>query len=430
MKHLILGFLAILTVSVPVSAVTVTLQFAETEIFLNPNGNGIVEYVVRFNVVEGAFHGFYFEGFDRLTPYFDRENAFAIDDRDNQYSLNIKKMKKGTYDIYLAEDAAVHEGWVTFRFRFAADFNQAGYLVPTVADDGRQLVVLNWSPTQFDMPMDHYTVMITYPIEYSDYNKNRDSIHYALLSHNFATEKWMNEKYLIDYRLKSYEGKDYITVVLHKNNPPANFHFRIQQYIDAKTFSFDTDREFVSGPAENKTRERSFLSAAFMLLISFVMPVVFRKHRTMVKAMDHLDDIKWSREDWEPPKIELASYRKPGKIAKDLEPVEAALFIGVPYKQILSTMLSQLIDWKFLNLISRDPLKVDTVSPPPSPLDTLGNYERMLFIAASDDGMFDTKELEELLKQMVDGVQKKAWDCDIDATRSYYSDQIAEAFHH
>ena len=68
---------------------------------------------------------------------------------------------------------------------------------------------------------------------------------------------------------------------------------------------------------------------------------VSRKHRSMVRAQSELDMVRWVREDWEPPKIELATFRKKGKIAKDLDPIEAGMFIGVPYKQIFSTILSQ-----------------------------------------------------------------------------------------
>ncbi len=67
------------------------LQFVETEVNLFPDGRASVEYVVRYTVISGEFHGFYFGGFDRLTPIFDRNNASAIDSRGNTYGLDIKK---------------------------------------------------------------------------------------------------------------------------------------------------------------------------------------------------------------------------------------------------------------------------------------------------------------------------------------------------
>jgi hypothetical protein len=51
----------------------------------------------------------------------------------------------------------------------------------------------------------------------------------------------------------------------------------------------------------------------------------------MLRAQAGLDDVRWVRDDWEAPKIELATFRVPGKVCKDLDPVEAAIFIGVPY---------------------------------------------------------------------------------------------------
>ena len=67
------------------------LKFVETEVILFPNGKSSIEYVVRYQVISGEFHGFYFGGFDRLIPYFDQKNASAIDSRGTAYGLDIKK---------------------------------------------------------------------------------------------------------------------------------------------------------------------------------------------------------------------------------------------------------------------------------------------------------------------------------------------------
>lgn len=50
------------------------LKFVETEVILFPDGKSSIEYVVLYQVSSGEFHGFYFEGFDRLIPYFDQKN--------------------------------------------------------------------------------------------------------------------------------------------------------------------------------------------------------------------------------------------------------------------------------------------------------------------------------------------------------------------
>jgi len=55
-----------------------------------------------------------------------------------------------------------------------------------------------------------------------------------------------------------------------------------------------------------------------------------------------LDQIQWARQDWDPPKIEIASFRKDGTVATGLDAVEIALIIGIPYKRIISVIISNL----------------------------------------------------------------------------------------
>ncbi len=69
-----------------------------------PDGKASVEYVVRYTVVSEEFHGFYFEGFDRLTPFFDRENASAIDSTGNTYGLDIIRMNSNKFETIKKEN--------------------------------------------------------------------------------------------------------------------------------------------------------------------------------------------------------------------------------------------------------------------------------------------------------------------------------------
>ncbi|MCJ7582809.1 MAG: hypothetical protein MUP98_20010, partial [Candidatus Aminicenantes bacterium] len=80
---LVLGIILLLGLASIGEAGEGRLQFVETEVLLLPDGKASVEYVVRYQVISGEFHGFYFEGFDRLIPYFDRQNASAIDSKGN-----------------------------------------------------------------------------------------------------------------------------------------------------------------------------------------------------------------------------------------------------------------------------------------------------------------------------------------------------------
>ena len=149
-----------------------------------------------------------------------------------------------------------------------------------------------------------------------------------------------------------------------------------------------------------------------------------KKHRSIVKAKATLDEILWARDDWEPPKLEIASFRKDGSIADQLNAVEVAFLTGVPYKKILSAMLSKLIKLGFVEEISKNPLVVGRIEH----LDTssLNEYELMMYEAARG-GEFSEKEIEEILQKLVDNVKEKTWDCDVEATRKFYKDKIEEA---
>ena len=187
-----IGILAILSMASFAIAGEGRLQFVETEVILFPDGKASVEYVVRYAVTSGEFHGFYFEGFDRLIPHFDKENASAIDSEGNTYGLDIKRVNSTLYDIVLENGRGVSSGYVTYRFRFAANMLQAGYLASTTTADGQELVVFNWAPTQWDQPLEHYTVKVIYPFEYTSIYTDRRYIEAELLARGFATEKWMN----------------------------------------------------------------------------------------------------------------------------------------------------------------------------------------------------------------------------------------------
>lgn len=214
---LILGIIAISGVTSTVMAGEGRLRFVETEVLLFPDGKASVEYVVRYTVISGEFHGFYFEGLDRLIPLFDRENASAIDSQGNTYGLDIKGAGPGRYDIVLDRGRSVTSGDITYRFRFAADMADAGYLALT-STDNRDLVVFNWAPTKWDSPLDHYTVKVIYPLEYTSQQTDRTSIETALLAQDFAAERWMNQEYRIDYRLREVGGRQQIEVLLHKED--------------------------------------------------------------------------------------------------------------------------------------------------------------------------------------------------------------------
>jgi len=67
-----------------------------------------------------------------------------------------------------------------------------------------------------------------------------------------------------------------------------------------------------------------------------------RKHSSVMKARETLDQIQWARQDWDPPKIEIASFRKDGTVATGLDAVEIALIIGFPIRGLFRLLFQNL----------------------------------------------------------------------------------------
>ena len=425
------------------------LGFVETDVILFPDGKAIVSYTVRYNLVPGkTMLAFTMEGFDRLEPLFYTGEACVITDDNASHKIDIVYLGGGKYDIINANNQRLGGEHLTYKFRFAADLAQAGYLNRTTSDNGKKLVVFNWAPVKWDEPMDHYTVTINYPLEYNGEASGREEIERFLAENDFYTEKWMNEEYLIDYRVINLESVNRVQVMLHKDNPGKEYHFRIQQYISENVFnempgssaSFDDNTGKVSYPDGNtppvmpgrtgyrrydESADRSALMYALCALFLVTLLAVGKKHRSMIKAHQTLDQVQWARTDWEPPKIEIASFRKEGLIADNLDEFEAALFMGVPYKTILSVILSKLVAQGYLEELSADPLRVRRTDKIPMSSE-LNEYERMMYEAAAD-GELDEKDVERILQVLADNVRNKTYDCDIEATRKFYQDRMTES---
>ena len=138
-KRMWMAALIMLLMPAIAPAGTGKLQFVETDVILYSNGQASVKYAVRYKVLSGDFHGFYFGGLDRLKAYFDTETASAIDSNGRTYKLEIKNLGN-KYDIVLANGQAVRSGEITYLFRFGTSMRDAGYLAHTTAPDGRNCI--------------------------------------------------------------------------------------------------------------------------------------------------------------------------------------------------------------------------------------------------------------------------------------------------
>jgi len=105
----------------------------------------------------------------------------------------------------------------------------------------------------------------------------------------------------------------------------------------------------------NGSEGRIILLTILIGLFVMIYIIVGRKHSSVMKARETLDQIQWARQDWDPPKIEIASFRKDGTVATGLDAVEIALIIGIPYKRIISVIISKLVEQGFLEEISEEP---------------------------------------------------------------------------
>ena len=74
------------------------LRWVEVDVVLDKDGKAQVSYAVRWSCSGADLHGFYFEGFSG-EPVFDSGNSYALDQDNNRYTLDIKKLGSRKYDI-------------------------------------------------------------------------------------------------------------------------------------------------------------------------------------------------------------------------------------------------------------------------------------------------------------------------------------------
>ena len=273
----------------------------------------------------------------------------------------VRGLRGGKDTIELAGGEGLSHGGANFRFRFATDFARAGHLERTTDDQGRELVVFHWAPSTWDSPLEHQTVLVRYPraVEGAPTEGSGGA------GENFWTEAFMNERYLIDYPAQP-DGR--FAVLLHANDLPADYDFRIQQYVPASTFDAwastaapasspqraGTRRpESATGGLSEALRSRLPVLAVVGLAFGLFFLLLRGKHGETRKARASLDDVRWDSVDWSPPKLVVSSFRKPGKVCEDLTPIEVAFFLEIPYKRILSVMLQRLIQAGFLEIEQR-----------------------------------------------------------------------------
>lgn len=436
------------------------MNWVESEVILDKDGKAQVSYTVRWTGTGGQLHGFYFEGFQE-TPVFDSAKAYAVDNAGKRYGLDIKRLSPAKYDIVLANGEAFSNGEITYFFRYACDLQASGNLTQTIAD-GRKLAVFNWSPVQWDDALEHEALVVRYPVELA-LAKVDDAV---LAKLNFRTEKFVNERYMIDYpTVANAAGKYIFSTRFFRKNLDSRYHFQVQVYLDAAPFALDT---MASGglaspapekatlpppapgaapvvtrfqPAEEKyylnryfpgsvlagvpvgrggTFVLLFLLIAAFALVPFLIMTV--KHKAMLTAQAGISAVNWDGTEWTAPKAQVSSFRKSGKIAKDLTPLEAGLLLGVPLNELMGLMAANMQRKGLVKVEGYEPLRLSAV-PGASAEDP---YENSLLAALKPDGTLDAAAAQQVMRTLAAGVEQKAWDCDLEATRDYYKAQMEE----
>lgn len=387
------------------------IRFVETSVDLRRDGSAVVLYTVQWAVRRGELHGFFFEGNDRLRVGMAADDSYAVDDAGRRYGLSITEVSSGRWDIVLAGGQGVSSGTVTYVFAFTTDFASAGYLASTTADDGRELAVFNWSPVRWDEAsnQEHYTLHVLTPYVLPS---GIDPRQFVEEQQAVLTEPFVNQKFRIDYQ----RGEaDRLRLVFHRENPGNRYDMRTQIYLPAEWFTLaapgavPTPRPSQRQPLTPTEMEELpgfdwFTGLAVVVLLGMFVLIIGGKHRSMVAAHEGLDAIRWDRLDWTAPKLVLSTFRKPGKVCRDLTPTEVGFYLGLPFKRIVSAMLNSMVAEGFLEIVRRNPLLASVRRKPD--LDQLDEYERMFFESFADDGELSQSELEDLMNQAVENVRR------------------------
>lgn len=343
----------------PLSAGATEWKFVETDLSLRPDGKATIVYRVAIDPQGMQLHGFYFQGYTG-RPHFDFSQCYALGPDGSRHALDIKDLGD-KYDVVLSGGKAIGRGQVIYVLTYGTDLATTGHLARTTSSEGGELAVLNWSPVQWDDRLGHYTLKIYWPATVPGTEVSPEELARLKL----LTEKFMNESYKMDYFGTQRNGKYWLTQRIHWESVPVKGRLRVQEYVDASLFSSlpaaarqlpaeAPPEAYAERPARSPVRQpvysaerprhippgvtglRGERNPGHILVLAAILTGVFvvvigAKHRSMLTASNGLKEISWLEADWTPPQIVLSSYRKTGKIP-DLEAIEAAVFLGIPFK--------------------------------------------------------------------------------------------------
>ena len=244
-------------------------------------------------------------------------------------------------------------GEATYTFSYDADLAAAGLVAVTRPPDGPPLIVFNWSPVEWDEPLEHETLVVRFasvPAPRAGTLSLEDAAAAGL-----RTEPWVNERYRITYRGEG--DPPTLWVRFHQERVPA----RGEPPRPALPPRRPLRRAWRGRPerraggaagrggaaARRGPRARCWRRATVVLPLLLALGLVSlglagRKLKGLARAHATAPDVLWERDDWEPPRLRLSTFRKPGKVA-ELSDLEALTLLGLPFQVILAMVLDLLV---------------------------------------------------------------------------------------
>ncbi|HNV70309.1 MAG TPA: hypothetical protein PKO06_11470, partial [Candidatus Ozemobacteraceae bacterium] len=411
--------LALLLVTVVLAAgPRVDYQWVETNLALTANGHAIVTTKVRIAVLEGSMGGWDYQGVAG-DPVFATEHCLVLFADRSSHPVTVKPQANRLWAIDIADGTRIPAGTAaTFVLTFTVNLLGSGHLGLSRAEKtGQEVIYLNWADPAFDEPLEHRTVYVHFPHEVSDPTAvNPDEWRRTIL-----TEPFMNEYYRIDYRAQRTDaGKLFLTQVLHRESVGTRESMRVQQYLPRAAFpGFRLPESSPSTPqpqgviegappssdigeSESETHrrrrelaesdpERSFSTSPWrarfaaggtVLFITYLaLFSLYVKRRRQLADLPKLRELSWEGENWEPPRIQVASFRKNGKVA-DLAILEAMLLLELPPIKLIACMVAQLEREGIVRVFAAKPLRLEILEKSR----TGDPYEQLLLDAVDADG--------------------------------------------
>ena len=346
-RPLLLLAAALLAASAAPALAQGKMDWVEVQLALDGDGRAAVTYETRWRT-SGTMHGFYFQG-EAATPRF--RGGEAVIPGGQRVPLAITPAEGNRWDVVLAGGQAWGPGEATYTFSYDADLAAAGLVAVTRPPDGPPLTVFNWSPVEWDEPLEHETLVVRFtsaPAPRAGTLSLEDAAAAGL-----RTEPWVNERYLITYRGEGDPPS--LWVRFHQDRVPARGSHRVQLYLPSGHFAgvarqaesrlaaLRGAEEKRQAEARDRLRRRATVVLPLLLGLGLVsLGLAGRKLKGLARAQATAPDVLWERDDWEPPRLRLSTFRKPGKVA-ELSDLEALTLLALPFQVILAMVLDLLL---------------------------------------------------------------------------------------